>query len=136
MPVGDQPMLDKMKSSMRRTALRYCITPEEAARPNPDFLAAQKESHRTYKKMAMDGGTINAEVVCEPEGQGRIQTKMTGHYAPGKYDTAMDMQTTAIQGGISMHMKARTYGKWRSEEHTSELQSLMRISYAVFCLKR
>src|SRR3546814_3063255 len=26
-------------------------------------------------------------------------------------------------------------GKERSEEHTSELQSLMRISYAVFCLK-
>src|SRR3546814_9054755 len=28
----------------------------------------------------------------------------------------------------------RTWG--RSEEHTSELQSLMRISYAVFCLKK
>src|SRR3546814_2892415 len=27
-------------------------------------------------------------------------------------------------------------GKVRSEEHTSELQSLMRISYAVFCLKK
>src|SRR3546814_10558349 len=27
-------------------------------------------------------------------------------------------------------------GWWRSEEHTSELQSLMRISYAVFCLKK
>src|SRR3546814_10055590 len=26
--------------------------------------------------------------------------------------------------------------KMRSEEHTSELQSLMRISYAVFCLKK
>src|SRR3546814_8039825 len=25
---------------------------------------------------------------------------------------------------------------WRSEEHTSEIQSLMRISYAVFCLKK
>src|SRR3546814_2069332 len=25
---------------------------------------------------------------------------------------------------------------WRSEEHTSELQSLMRISYAVFCFKK
>src|SRR3546814_2918017 len=25
---------------------------------------------------------------------------------------------------------------WRSEEHTSELQSLMRSSYAVFCLKK
>src|SRR3546814_7168588 len=27
-------------------------------------------------------------------------------------------------------------GRVRSEEHTSELQSLMRISYAVFCLKK
>src|SRR3546814_3336502 len=41
--------------------------------------------------------------------------------------------------------EARTGGAWagladrrsyRSEEHTSELQSLMRISYAVFCLKK
>src|SRR3546814_6793027 len=29
-----------------------------------------------------------------------------------------------------------TSGRCRSEEHTSELQSLMRISYAVFCLKK
>src|SRR3546814_5447226 len=28
------------------------------------------------------------------------------------------------------------FGNKRSEEHTSELQSLMRISYAVFCLKK
>src|SRR3546814_9652283 len=32
--------------------------------------------------------------------------------------------------------KGRTKGEVRSEEHTSELQSLMRISYAVFCLKK
>src|SRR3546814_9236182 len=31
---------------------------------------------------------------------------------------------------------ARREGGRRSEEHTSELQSLMRISYAVFCLKK
>src|SRR3546814_7080130 len=30
----------------------------------------------------------------------------------------------------------RALGQNRSEEHTSELQSLMRISYAVFCLKK
>src|SRR3546814_6371602 len=30
----------------------------------------------------------------------------------------------------------RAGGSVRSEEHTSELQSLMRISYAVFCLKK
>src|SRR3546814_5862490 len=32
--------------------------------------------------------------------------------------------------------RGREGGKPRSEEHTSELQSLMRISYAVFCLKK
>src|SRR3546814_7045965 len=31
---------------------------------------------------------------------------------------------------------ASAYGSKRSEEHTSELQSLMRISYDVFCLKK
>src|SRR3546814_6370125 len=39
------------------------------------------------------------------------------------------------------HGKPKLHIKWadaprRSEEHTSELQSLMRISYAVFCLKK
>src|SRR3546814_5755547 len=34
------------------------------------------------------------------------------------------------------HAFARPGGEHRSEEHTSELQSLMRISYAVFCLKK
>src|SRR3546814_3179671 len=32
--------------------------------------------------------------------------------------------------------KAQSQAAARSEEHTSELQSLMRISYAVFCLKK
>src|SRR3546814_1520194 len=37
-------------------------------------------------------------------------------------------------GGESEPVEGRAAG--RSEEHTSELQSLMRISYAVFCLKK
>src|SRR3546814_3153540 len=32
--------------------------------------------------------------------------------------------------------RSTRFGDDRSEEHTSELQSLMRISYAVFCLKK
>src|SRR3546814_6993542 len=43
--------------------------------------------------------------------------------------------------GDRQHAEARyceVHGSWfpRSEEHTSELQSLMRISYAVFCLNK
>src|SRR3546814_6327858 len=44
------------------------------------------------------------------------------------------------RGGIpARRRRARTHPqchRQRSEEHTSELQSLMRISYAVFCLKQ
>src|SRR3546814_3280547 len=44
-----------------------------------------------------------------------------------------------VQGGdgigVKTHGRAYTMAR-RSEEHTSELQSLMRISYAVFCLKK
>src|SRR3546814_10622976 len=39
----------------------------------------------------------------------------------------LDVDQRALVGGA---------GQARSEEHTSELQSLMRISYAVFCLKK
>src|SRR3546814_6105313 len=35
-----------------------------------------------------------------------------------------------------IQFRKRRLPKKRSEEHTSELQSLMRISYAVFCLKK
>src|SRR3546814_5772106 len=46
-------------------------------------------------------------------------------------------QTFNVQGMTCGHCeRAVTQAVKRSEEHTSELQSLMRISYAVFCLKK
>src|SRR3546814_8759299 len=49
-------------------------------------------------------------------------------------------RNTATKTRMAIRMGAwpprRLEGGWRSEEHTSELQSLMRISYAVFCLKK
>src|SRR3546814_8969669 len=73
----------------------------------------------------------------------------------GKYDTAIDResaeellaakaeqaQAAAIEAKAQVEadkqaaIAAKEEAK-RSEEHTSELQSLMRISYAVFCLKK
>src|SRR3546814_2276538 len=43
--------------------------------------------------------------------------------------------TVNIDAGWT-NIKSITAFRYRSEEHTSELQSLMRISYAVFCLKK
>src|SRR3546814_8182876 len=43
-------------------------------------------------------------------------------------------RTMELLRAVRLEDKADAYA--RSEEHTSELQSLMRISYAVFCLKK
>src|SRR3546814_10404826 len=44
--------------------------------------------------------------------------------------------TQFAQATIDRRFSATLDARKRSEEHTSELQSLMRISYAVFCLKK
>src|SRR3546814_7815981 len=55
----------------------------------------------------------------------------------GKADAAAVADVTLDWSVDSMKIDAKTFRiLWRSEEHTSELQSLMRISYAVFCLKK
>src|SRR3546814_4367001 len=60
---------------------------------------------------------------------------------PGEYpcDRAPAPESAAAHrrhpAGDRRNRSARAQGP-RSEEHTSELQSLMRISYAVFCLKK
>src|SRR3546814_6320712 len=41
----------------------------------------------------------------------------------------------ALRAAIRQQLAPEDVARFRSEEHTSELQSLMRISYAVFCLK-
>src|SRR3546814_6697713 len=57
--------------------------------------------------------------------EGRQRTAPGAHrMAPGG-----DLQRGAWQGRVRLSAQ-------RSEEHTSELQSLMRISYAVCCLKK
>src|SRR3546814_1027070 len=45
-------------------------------------------------------------------------------------------QREALTEGPVAHRRCPSTIRFRSEEHTSELQSLMRISYAVFCLKK
>src|SRR3546814_3088244 len=44
--------------------------------------------------------------------------------------------TIDVEPRQDVHRHRLALGDRRSEEHTSELQSLMRISYAVFCLKK
>src|SRR3546814_8969285 len=57
---------------------------------------------------------------------GRERRTVGRLYSEGSMSTAFNLLGYAITAALWM----------RSEEHTSELQSLMRISYAVFCLNK
>src|SRR3546814_4736294 len=56
-------------------------------------------------------------------------------FQPGEYGPVLKAHFDNYALIVSDPLYLRALGN-RSEEHTSELQSLMRISYAVFCLKK
>src|SRR3546814_5407249 len=67
-------------------------------------------------------------------GAGLLGTGLSGFGAPGLAATAA--AAPGAPGPAPTWTKGFDGQRKRSEEHTSELQSLMRISYAVFCLKK
>src|SRR3546814_4645564 len=60
-----------------------------------------------------------------------LQLVIAGNLDASRPDAEVEAFLAEVRAEL---MRARA--KFRSEEHTSELQSLMRISYAVFCLKK
>src|SRR3546814_6082567 len=91
---------------------------------------------RIYDEAGFDGmrkaGRLAAETL----------DMITPHVVPGVTTGELDALCHAFildHGAVPAPLDYRGYPKSvciRSEEHTSELQSLMRISYAVFCLKK
>jgi hypothetical protein len=107
MPEG---MLDQMVG--KKTTTQSCITPEQAAKPSANFLAAQENSNCTYQDWSMRGGRMTGTMTCEGgEMPGKMVMKMDGKYAPTSYDMAMDMNTTGLPDNMSMVIKARTTGR-------------------------
>src|SRR3546814_7904933 len=73
------------------------------------------------------------------ERQGRGAEEMDMHVAGAAEQAIFEMMVLEVGDAVRHIRFARQKGLFpqrRSEEHTSELQSLMRISYAVFCLKK
>src|SRR3546814_5977543 len=69
-----------------------------------------------------------------PEYKGKLYWETV---PPGMLVTQIKAGGTVTVGNMTWTVKPDVYlAGFRSEEHTSELQSLMRSSYAVFCLKK
>src|SRR3546814_9665644 len=70
------------------------------------------------------GRITGHDSIADAQRVGALQDQLHGEHVLGLGLAALDRDACA---GVEVR---------RSEEHTSELQSLMRISYAVFCLKK
>src|SRR3546814_5261044 len=96
---------------------------------------------KTYSERAVDEeSTLDAyakkpSTLSNPQVAGATGDALIGY---GHYAQAIPLyQAAASAGGADKETWTyRLAVAQRSEEHTSELQSLMRISYAVFCLKK
>src|SRR3546814_987052 len=75
--------------------------------------------------------------------KGKIAIRLTASAAYGllvlRIENDIDPKAPAPASGTGLglgNVRERLLNRYRSEEHTSELQSIMRIAYAVFCLKK
>src|SRR3546814_3036838 len=64
-----------------------------------------------------------------------LDIMVLGALVPGSFVAETEVGTWPLFGLLAK-LQRSVFIDRRSEEHTSELQSLMRISYAVFCLKK
>src|SRR3546814_4196068 len=87
--------------------------------------------------------SVYEELLAVPviKGMKTENEKFAGAHHTTTVEAYINGSGRAVQGATS-HNLGKNFGKIfditfeRSEEHTSELQSLMRISYAVFCLTK
>src|SRR3546814_1849070 len=99
---------------------------------------AQEGDHR-------DDDQQGFESLAQQDGEGAQEGRCSARRVRGQGRLGVVEQTVEhldargdLVGGATLLERCPelAHGAFRSEEHTSELQSLMRISYAVFCLKK
>src|SRR3546814_755130 len=117
--------------------------PIDGAIPQPDALAddiANTSTLQALRYTGLSGGMSLQGVPVQHVFIGsctnaRIEDlRQVAHVVKGKR-VAQGVRAMVVPGSGAVRAQAEQEGI-RSEEHTSELQSLMRISYAVFCLKK
>src|SRR3546814_10641393 len=87
-----------------------------------------EEAAARFAKLA-EGADVLSALFCE------IEVTRSGHPRLVLEALSEANRNPAMAKALQKHTKG-VHSLLRSEEHTSELQSLMRISYAVFCLKK
>jgi len=105
------PLVTRNRMIGPRPTARNCITPEQAARPNSNFLSGGNTGNCTYRDFSMDGGRMQGAMTCRNEDPpGITEARMDGTHRPGGYDMTMRMETQLPGGGV-MQVETRTQGR-------------------------
>src|SRR3546814_3939969 len=100
---------------------------------NAAHFSRNPEAQMSMKKLMRTAACAAALslLASGAQAQGELFLYNWSNYFPPDLLTKFEKDT-----GIKVTLDVYDSNETRSEEHTSELQSLMRISYAVFCLKK
>src|SRR3546814_8679683 len=102
------------------------------AAPEPGAVCGPKSSDQSDKKEEHTNYEINSKTVATTRNSYKIE-RLSIAVVVNKGRVAQMVGEPVDEAKIDAYLAEM---QKRSEEHTSELQSLMRISYAVFCLKK
>src|SRR3546814_2351315 len=103
----------------------------------PQRVAAAEHAHLVGRQRARVVAFADRGPALEHIGERVVPFRQ--RVLPHRACVERDVEVQRIGGRLRdrpAHAAAAAVVDFRSEEHTSELQSLMRISYAVFCLKK
>src|SRR3546814_3690748 len=109
---------DVCSSDLGGGAQRYPLQPQQRERGEAEHR--ERDEHFDQSEAVFGGTPTKSEAVFGG--------------TPARREAAITHRSSPCRRRRRSPRRAHRYA--RSEEHTSELQSLMRISYAVFCLKQ
>src|SRR3546814_2778526 len=116
-----------------RLGRKLCLRPDRRHRPRyRDEIGRSGEQHPLLE------GKVPKRGVMLKRGRKKMLAGHEHDHIVWRIGELVPVILASKRVHMRLHRPAmrRQMGQPRSEEHTSELQSLMRISYAVFCLKQ
>src|SRR3546814_7434112 len=117
-----------------RYSLTYVLAEERAQAAQRGIWATGFERPEDYRRDQRDGTSTPPSPRCRIKGNISASGERIYHLPGSRSYPDVRISSAKGERWFCSIEQARRAG--RSEEHTSELQSLMRISYAVFCLKK
>lgn len=109
MPPAAQSQMKQAMSQHGNMTYDYCLTSEQAKRPQGKFFNKQAANNCRYDHFTMGGGKIDAVMRCNSKPSSMTMT-INGTYGADSYATQVQMNMAGgPQGGMSMKMRSEAH---------------------------